>query len=293
MTFTEQPLVFPCEGESLVGVAAVPARPSGRGVVIIVGGPQYRAGSHRQFVQLARALAGAGVAVLRFDYRGMGDSDGDARTFESVDADIDAAIAALLAAVPQVRDVVLLGLCDAASAALLYVARGDRRVGGLVLLNPEVRDSQASARVAVRHYYGKRLRSGEFWRKALAGHVHLGRSARELAAAAWQALARRSSAGTRAVSLPYQERMAHSLRTFDGRVLVALSGDDFTARIFEQQARDAAAWRGVLERSCITRCDVAGADHTFSQRAPREALQRTIVEWLALPGAPATPGNVA
>ena len=73
--YDEVGLLFNCAGETLVGVLARP--PSSQlqgslGVVIIVGGPQYRAGSHRQFVSLARALAAAGHAVLRFDYRGMG-----------------------------------------------------------------------------------------------------------------------------------------------------------------------------------------------------------------------------
>ncbi|MFO1398782.1 MAG: hydrolase 1, exosortase A system-associated [Burkholderiales bacterium] len=279
MPFTELPLVFACAGESLVGMAAVPERPHARGVVIVVGGPQYRAGSHRQFVQLARALAGAGFAVLRFDYRGMGDSDGDARTFEAIDADIDAAIGALCTTCPQVREVVLLGLCDAASAALLYVVRADPRVGGLVLLNPEVRDDQAAARVVVQHYYGRRIASADFWRKILRGQVDVVRAAREAATAAVRALARRDAAA----DLPYQVRMARSLRAFGGRVLVVLSGDDFTARIFTQHARDADEWKGLLAGAAVCTRDVAGADHTFSQRAPREALQRLIVDWLGVP----------
>ena len=52
-----------------------------RGVLIVTGGPQYRAGSHRQFVLLARFLAARGMAVLRFDYRGMGDSEGAPRDY--------------------------------------------------------------------------------------------------------------------------------------------------------------------------------------------------------------------
>jgi alpha/beta superfamily hydrolase len=52
-------------------------------VLVIVGGPQYRAGSHRQFTLLARSLAEQGFAVLRFDYRGMGDSTGAMRDQQS------------------------------------------------------------------------------------------------------------------------------------------------------------------------------------------------------------------
>ena len=67
----EEALVFGCGGEALVGVLARPDAPAARGVLIVVGGPQYRAGSHRQFTHLARELARNGIASLRFDYRGM------------------------------------------------------------------------------------------------------------------------------------------------------------------------------------------------------------------------------
>lgn len=78
--YSEQAAVFKSGTNALLGITSLPAStpvPSAStGVVIIVGGPQYRAGSHRQFVLLARALATAGYPVLRFDYSGMGDSDG-------------------------------------------------------------------------------------------------------------------------------------------------------------------------------------------------------------------------
>ena len=85
MTFFDQALVFPCAGEALVGVASIPATPLALGMVVVVGGPQYRAGSHRQFVLLARRAAAAGIATLRFDYRGMGDATGPPIGFENVD----------------------------------------------------------------------------------------------------------------------------------------------------------------------------------------------------------------
>ena len=68
----ERALEFDCEGESLVGILSGARSGVRRGVLVVVGGPQYRAGSHRQFTLLARHLAEYGLPALRFDYRGIG-----------------------------------------------------------------------------------------------------------------------------------------------------------------------------------------------------------------------------
>ena len=115
----ERALAFDCGGERLYGILSLPghAASGARGVLVVVGGPQYRAGSHRQFTLLARDLAQDGVPVLRFDYRGMGDSEGTIRPFDDVEDDLRAAIDAFMAASPGLREVVLWGLCELAIIA--------------------------------------------------------------------------------------------------------------------------------------------------------------------------------
>jgi exosortase A-associated hydrolase 1 len=135
MNYTEQALVFSAAGEQLLGIVAIPDMPGDCGVLIVVGGPQYRVGSHRQFLLLSRRLATEGYPSMRFDYRGMGDSGGTRRDFYDVADDIAAAIEALQQTCSSVRRIVLWGLYDAASAALLYVqVTGDSRIAGLALL---------------------------------------------------------------------------------------------------------------------------------------------------------------
>jgi exosortase A-associated hydrolase 1 len=172
--YHESVRMLPCEGERLLAILTEPHFPAGGdlGVVIVVGGPQYRAGSHRQFVQLSRVLAAAGTPVLRFDVRGMGDSAGAQRSFDQLTADTGAAISDLLAAQPRLRRVALWGLCDGASAALLYLQeRADPRVAALCLLNPWVRSDASLARTHVKHYYRQRLMQREFWLKLVSGRV--------------------------------------------------------------------------------------------------------------------------
>ncbi|MDR7334157.1 hydrolase 1, exosortase A system-associated [Roseateles asaccharophilus] len=273
----ESVLGFDCEGERLVGILAEPDGAAAEvGVIIIVGGPQYRAGSHRQFTLLARHLASNGFAALRFDYRSMGDSTGDARDFQGVDADIGAAIAALQAARPGLKRVVLWGLCDAASAALMYLdATHDPRVAGLALANPWARSAATLAQTHVKHYYWRRLRQREFWLKLLRGGVGL-KALNTLGSNL--KLAR--SAGKASDSRSFQDRMADGLAGFSGPTLLVLSGDDYTAREFEEHARSSAVWQKLLTRPTLQRHAMPAADHTFSSLSEQDDLNLVCMNWL-------------
>ena len=286
-TVRETAIGFPCGDEQLIGVLSLPTRPeSDAGVLVIVGGPQYRVGSHRQFVQLARAIAAAGFPVMRFDYRGMGDSLGPQRNFENITEDIASAIDAFAEHLPGLRRIVLWGLCDGASAALLYLhdaQKPDPRIAGLCLLNPWVRSDASLARTHVRHYYLRRLRQRDFWVKLLRGAVAL-QALRDLAAnlrAAFGGAA--GSAGTRQ-PLPYQQRMASAWASFAGPVLLLLSEHDYTAREFIDVSRSDPLWRRALGRRPATTVLLAGADHTCSQPSARSTVERTTIKWLARHG---------
>ncbi len=159
-------------------------------MLVIVGGPQYRAGSHRQFVLLARALAGAGIACMRFDHRGAGDSSGAMRSFEAIDDDIRAAVDAFRRVAPLGDQGRAVGALRRRFGRVLYAA-SDPRVVGLVLLNPWVRTEASEASTYLRHYYGRRLLEPEFWRKVGRGEFAPGRAARSLAALVQRAAGRR------------------------------------------------------------------------------------------------------
>lgn len=276
--YTETCHIFDVAGESLVGVLSRPATECDTALLIVVGGPQYRAGSHRQFVELARSVAAGGHAVLRFDHRGMGDSGGAMRSFEQISDDIAAAIDFLFKQLPGLRRVVLWGLCDGASAALLYLDdRNDDRVVGVALINPWVRSAQTLARAHVKHYYTRRLREKEFWVKLVSGKV------------AWTALrnvfenlVRSRAAETRSEDRDcnFQARMRGAWTGFEGPLLVVLSGNDYTAKEFIELCESDKQWAGNLRRPNVSRFDQEKADHTFSERTEQAALTRTTVGWL-------------
>lgn len=285
---TEHAVHFACGDASLIGIVSAPEATSATGVVIVVGGPQVRAGSHRQFVLLARSLAAAGHAVLRFDVRGMGDSSGEPRGFEELSDDIAAGIDALQQHCAAVQRVVLWGLCDGASAALLYWHETrDARVRGLCLANPWVRSEASLAVAQVKHYYAQRLLQPAFWAKLASGKVAATAQAEFMQKVRLAFAGPAPAAPTDGPSAeplprrPYQQRMAEAWRRFDGSMLLLISGADLTAKEFlEHTARDA-AWSGALARPRLTRRDIAGADHTFSDAASRRGAEVATVEWIA------------
>ncbi len=282
-TYTEMAQTFHNGAHTLVGIHSTPspaATAPTTGIVIVVGGPQYRAGSHRQFVLLARALASAGYPVLRFDIAGMGDSEGEQQSFETSSADIRAAVDQLQRHSPSLTQIVLWGLCDGASAALLYLQEGkDGRIGGLCLLNPWVRSAESLARTQVKHYYLERLQQREFWLKLLRGKVAI-----DAAKGFWTNLSvatqDRQKTQNNAVAQSYQQKMALAWEQFKGQILLILSGNDYTAKEFLEYTQTHSEWATAFQHRHLERIDLVDADHTFSDAPDRIAVENQTLDWL-------------
>ena len=273
----ERPIPFGCDGETLLGIVSLPPAPRDIGVLIVVGGPQTRVGSHRMFTLLARELARQGVAAFRFDCRGMGDSSGRMRTFEELEEDIGCAIAAFRAAVPEVDRVVPWGLCDAASAILMGVGQWNA-IAGLVLANPWARSEASHNRTIVRHYYANRLLQREFWVKLATGGLPIVRVAREFAARLAGSAGRggRPAATSRA---HFRDRMRAGWQAFPGSRLLILSGQDLTAREFEDHAGSDPRWS--LSRPDTVLVRLEHADHTFSGARDYASVFQTTCDFLS------------
>lgn len=286
----ERALTFDCMGERLVAIVSEPNIAPQVGVLVIVGGPQYRVGSHRQFVLLARRLSEAGVAVMRFDYRGMGDSTGDKQSFEQTGPDIAAALTAFTAACPSIQHVALWGLCDAASASLLYWhGSADPRVSGMVLLNPWVRSDATLAKVHLKQYYPQRLVSRNFWGRLIAGKIDVIPAMRALAGS-FVASYRMHLRQTADVQRLFQSKMGDALMGFRGPILLITSGRDLTAMEFLEYCRSSGTYGELMARETVEHYASAAADHTFSSAAWRGDVEQATLNWLRRrfldPGAP-------
>lgn len=284
---SESAFSFPCGADSLVGILHQPdGAVHARGVLFVVGGgPQYRAGGHRQLTLWSRHLCAEGYPVFRFDYRGMGDAHGNFRGFEDVGADIRAAIDHFFSVSPGLKELVLWGECDASSAILFY-AHQDPRVKGLVLLNPWVRTEEGEAKAILRFYYLQRLLEPSFWRKVLSLRFNPFSSLKSALGLMQKARAGAQSAsggdspkdGLGGGSLP--QRLFAGFSRFAGPVMLVLSGRDLIAREFEQLIDTDPNWQKLMATKALTRHDFAEGDHTFSSAAQRNQVVTWGVDWL-------------
>ncbi|MDO6425512.1 hydrolase 1, exosortase A system-associated [Thalassotalea sp. 1_MG-2023] len=236
-----------------------------QGVIMVVGGPQTRVGSHRMFVQIARYLASQGVSVLRFDYRGAGDSDGEIQSFQHTVGDISAAVRFFNRQYPK-TNIALWGLCDAASAIALFLKTEQvTSINHVVLLNPWVKQPATEAQAYLSHYYWHRLRDISFWKKLITGKLNIFRSAQGIAEQ--KTLAKQQQEGS------FVDGMLAGLQQYTGQSHLILAEQDLTAQEFCQLRTHNAPWKKLNFSSEII---IAGANHTFaSPRWKQQVAEQT------------------
>ncbi len=130
---TTRPLTFPCGELSLEGALDLATSMPAPGVVVCHPHPQYGGDMENNVVLAAcRALAARGFAALRFNFRGVGGSDGAFDQGQGERDDIRAALAHL-ASLPEV-DAKRVGLIGYSFGAVVAteVASGDLRALALV-----------------------------------------------------------------------------------------------------------------------------------------------------------------
>ncbi|EIZ80374.1 esterase/lipase/thioesterase family protein [Novosphingobium sp. Rr 2-17] len=211
--------LFPCEGSQLVGTIDVAS--GATALLIVSGGNEVRAGAWNGQARFAARIAAEGFPVLRFDRRGVGDSEGVNAGFRTSVDDINAACVALRKQLPHVSRIVALGNCDAASALMLAGGTG---CDALVLSNPWTIESSGNdangenePTEGVRGHYRRRLADPAAIRRLLTGHVSIPKLARSLVAAA-----RRRPTAPNGLAA----QMANGLAGFGGPIRFLVAGRD-------------------------------------------------------------------
>lgn len=233
------------------------------GLLIVTGGNEIRSGAWEGQSRLAARLAAQGIPVMRFDRRGIGDSEGSNSGFRDSAPDIAAANAAFRLHCPQLRRVIGMGNCDAASALMLSAGEG---FDALILANPwTIEDALAPLAPAVlRDHYRRRLRDPRAILRLLSGKVGL----RQLLASLREMSARRENHEPASPSLV--QEMAEGLGRFAGDVRILLAGRDATALSF------AVSW----DRDDPRLHECAGATHGFVEPEAQVWLEKQILEMM-------------
>lgn len=245
------------------------------GLLIISGGNEIRSGAHRGMARLAAKVAAAGHPVLRFDRRGIGDSEGENGGFESSGPDIAAAAALFRTECPHVRCITAFGNCDAASALALH--HKGCGINAMILANPWVIDTVCTDipsdgepalphAAAIRARYVAKIKDPREWLRLLRGGVNMRKLARGLSAARSVTLSNLST------------RVASSLADFGGQVRILIARRDGTAQAF-MAAWATSVFENVRNNVPLLTCD--SASHSFSDDAARAWFDEQILAALA------------
>ncbi|WP_137918626.1 alpha/beta fold hydrolase [Hydrogenophaga sp. 2FB] len=252
-------------------------QPARMGVVLLNVGIIHRIGPHRFNAKLARALAREGLATLRMDLSGQGDSGApdEALPYEQQ------AVVDLQAAMDHFQRIcnidtfAIAGMCSGACNGLA-AALADKRVGALWMLDG---DAYPTARTRWNRYTGRLreapLRTLKAWTRKLV----------ERTARAIKNVANRSTTTHELWDFdrraPPREVFGRDVQTLVDRgvaVCFVYSGSIHWTFNYQEQLREAFSEFNFVDR---VQCEyLPQADHTATTLATQERLIRSIVDWL-------------
>jgi pimeloyl-ACP methyl ester carboxylesterase len=301
---TGEPVSFMCEGCRLVGSLHRPERLNADlpGIILLNQGPLDRSGAHRLYLKLAWRLTAMGFAVLRFDARGVGESEGcwegepDAVSILDAYGDIQrgvwvpdarAAVDFMKRTVGS-RHLLLGGACGGSTTALLAgIDHPD--VDGMFVIGTPVTFSSVTRRVAdlpeaiiqrdTRRYVTKLVNPRSWLRflsfqtdyKTLIG-VFVTQVRRRLGR--FQASAPGSAPIDDKVNVPMLDAMASASRR-GKQLLIVFGENDYLWQEFQEQL-----WRfGDRDRLPFTLVTIPDANHTLTEEPWQEALFETVTGW--------------
>ena len=250
---------------------------------------------------MARALAERGWNVLRFDPRGLGDSEGQQR--HATGAELFLAIEEGLHQ-PDVRaamdfvqsatdcgSFVVTGICGGAVSTVLAAAN-DQRVVGLVPMEMPLRYTAPPGTINPQTIksYERKLFSARSWLRLLTLKSDYGLLLRSLAACIKRRLARRRHSRGPQWFIDRLGSRAH-LELIDAFRKCVANGSPMLCAFAESEETPffQSVQEGLFEgcedlRRAAAIHVIAGADHDFSAAGTSEALVRTVTDWFEAQG---------
>jgi hypothetical protein len=274
----EEVLSFGAQGTQR-GVLCMPtASPAGGAAVLFINaGLIHHVGPNRLHVQLARALATAGLASLRLDLSGLGDSGvrGDnLPIFDLVRREPVEAMDALAA--HGYTRFALVGLCSGAYSAF-HVACADPRVAAAVMINPEDLQVGGSpgAQAWARRYWTRSILRPRAWLNLLTGRSDVGR----LWATLRSQLGRRSAPAAPTDGLhPVLAELRAAVQSRPLQLLFLTSADDVSTE-YMGALLGGKALRGVpagaVEHRVVPQCE-----HLFTRLQDQRRLRELLLPWM-------------
>lgn len=315
MIASEIPVIMTrADGGSIHGILHTPARAGARGIGIHILNPglKTRVAPNRLNVLMARTLAGSGYHVLRTDPPGIGDSGGDlpqisrAILWHEIEhgkwAETVREVNARFKAECDLDEIIMVGNCGGAITSLL-AAEKDPVPERLVLIDLPVRERSPESEAGPEiigtrqglHIFSAYLRNvgdPKAWRRLLKFQTDYRTIWRALVS-----LLKRGSDSTqrsehvaelgsveglsavKGINLDFA-RALQKFHKSNGRALFIHAGDDESTQVFQDLVADRFFKDGGELASRHPRVIIPEANHIYGTVESREALLRTVKEWV-------------
>jgi dienelactone hydrolase len=275
------------------------------GVVLLCPGYKHRVGQNRLYIRIARNLSTEGYYVLRFDFHGLGESEGEIERcmfgefwrFVQTGGFVSDTLAAVdfLKTKTDVSRVVLMGLCGGAITGLIAGAR-EPRVDGLVLMNVPVMLESASgdwfeekmppgfADLLVSGYM-KKVVSLQSWMRFLSFKTDYRLIWKSISSRVRRKLGRFRSRDSGSYEAdgrisPYFFKSFQSYCASQRPLLLVFSGNDMYRWAFEADFEERFLQDGNPFGDSYSIFVVDGANHGFTKAEWLRALLNRTVEWI-------------
>lgn len=277
------------------GIHCAPARLDSElpAVLFCNTGASHHIGDGRMFVLFARRLAQQGIASLRMDLAGLGDSTPviGKVTLDTIYSDAsctDVVAGAQWLAAMGYRRVVVFGVCGGAFNGL-HAARMHPAIVGCVSVNLQkfIWDGEDRAPgtpvFAQSRLYWRSAFSLTKWLEALQGRSNPWRAARAVSQRAWRSM--RARAGDALVRLGADERDANPIRALvrelhTRRIQVRLVYGEFDVGLEELKIHFGTLGRALQRYPTICVALLRGLDHALFTGTARETVMRDTEAWL-------------